>query len=129
MVNDPIADALARIKNSHQRSYKTVNVLNTKLVASILQILKSENYIEDYSESSEDKNEITVVLKYENKTPSIKSLRRVSKPGLRKYIGYKDIPKILNGLGISILSTPKGIMTGKEARAQKTGGEFLCTIY
>lgn len=129
MVNDPIADALSRIRNAHQRTYKEVQVLNTKLVFSILEILKKENYLEEFEVDSEDKKIINVVLKYENKKPVIRKLKRISKPGLRRYIGYKDIPKVLNGLGISIFSTPKGIMTGKEARNSKVGGEFLCTIY
>jgi small subunit ribosomal protein S8 len=129
MVNDPIADALSRIRNAHERGYKSVRVLNTKIVKEIVGILNSEKYIESFEVDTEDKQYLNITLKYENKKPAIKDLKRISKPGLRKYIGYTEIPKVLNGMGISILSTPKGIITGKEAKAQKLGGEFLCTIY
>lgn len=129
MVNDPIADALSRIRNAHERGYKSVQVLNTKIVSAIVEILNKESYIESFEVDSDDKQFINISLKYENKKPAIRNLKRISKPGLRKYIGYTEIPKILNGMGISIFSTPKGIITGKEAKAQKVGGEFLCTIY
>lgn len=129
MVNDPIADALTRIRNAHERGYKTVNVLNSRLVSSIVEILKKEGYIENFEVDSDDKQLLVLNLKYENRIPAIRNLKRISKPGLRKYVGYTEIPKVLNGLGIAILSTPNGIITGKEAQEQKVGGEFLCTIY
>lgn len=129
--NDPIADTLTRIRNAHMRSYKTVTVMHSKMIGSILEILKVEGYVEDFAESADDKGFKTfnVGLKYQEGRPAIRNLKRISKPGLRKYIGYKNIPRVLNGLGISILSTPQGVVSGSKAKADKLGGELLCTIY
>lgn len=131
LVNDPIGDTLTRIRNAHLRKYDTVSVIFSNMIISLLKILKEEEYILDYSEKTDnDKKSVEVTLKYnEDGTPAIRVLKRISKPGLRKYIGYNDIPKVINGLGISIISTPKGILSGKKSRIEKVGGELLCEIY
>jgi small subunit ribosomal protein S8 len=129
MVNDPIADLLTRIRNVIQRSRKTVEVPSSKMTTAILSIMKNEGYIEDYKESEENVRSFVVELKYVNGKSAISHLKRVSKPGLRIYSNYKDIPIVLRGLGISIFSTPMGVITGKKARELKTGGEYLCEIW
>lgn len=132
LINDPIGDALSRIRNAQLRNKKTVNIPLTRIVESIILILKQEKYIDDYKVNKVEGNkqsEIEVVLRYSDDKPALTFLKRISKPGLRKYIGYKDIPKVLNGFGISILTTPKGIMTGVKAKEEKVGGEYLCSIY
>lgn len=126
MVNDIVADLLTRIRNAHLRNQKETTVPSTKMVTSILAILKTENYIEDFSEVDKV---LTIRLKYIAKKPAITHLERVSKPGIRIYNNYLKIPRVLNGLGISIFSTSKGIMTGKKAKLEKIGGEYLCNIW
>jgi len=126
MVNDTIADLLSRIRNANNADKKEVLVSKSKISQSILEILKKEGYIEDFKD---EQNQILVSLKYVNKKPAIRLLERVSKPGVRIYMSYQDIPKVINGLGINIFSTPKGIMTGKQARMEKIGGEYLCNIW
>ena len=126
MVNDTIADLLSRIRNANNADKKEVLVSKSKISQSILDILKKEGYIEDFKD---EQNQILVSLKYVNKKPAIRLLERVSKPGVRIYMSYQDIPKVINGLGINIFSTSKGIMTGKQARMEKIGGEYLCNIW
>jgi len=126
MVNDTIADLLSRIRNANNADKKEVLVSKSKISQSILEILKKEGYIEDFKD---EQNQILVSLKYVNKKPAIRLLERVSKPGVRIYMSYQDIPKVINGLGINIFSTSKGIMTGKQARMEKIGGEYLCNIW
>jgi small subunit ribosomal protein S8 len=126
MVNDTIADLLSRIRNANNAAKKEVVVSKSKMSQSILEILKKEGYIEDFKA---EENQILVSLKYINKKPAIRILERVSKPGVRIYMSYQDIPKVINGLGINIFSTSKGIMTGKQARMEKIGGEYLCNIW
>ena len=112
------------------RSYSSVDVIYSKMILSILGILKEHGLIDSFKEEESGvKRVITVTLKYNGKKPAITSLTRVSKPGLRKYVGYREIPNVLNGFGIAILSTPQGIVTGNDARKAKVGGELLCTIY
>lgn len=130
VVNDPIGDTLTRIRNAYLRSYDEVVVLHTKTVLDILDILKKSNYVEDFEVVElKPAKRINVRLKYINNEPAVSEVKRVSKPGLRQYIGYREIPKVLNGYGIAILTTPNGILTGNEARKLKVGGEFLCTVY
>lgn len=132
MVNDPIADLLTRIRNGMERTKRTVNVPSSKMLEAITSILKDEGYINDFKVEKNEagRNEIVIELKYNRDgKPVIKKIQRVSKPGLRIYHGYRDIPRVLNGLGISIFSTPKGIMTGKSAKTQQVGGEYLCKIW
>ncbi|MEZ0344431.1 MAG: 30S ribosomal protein S8 [Caldimicrobium sp.] len=131
MMTDPIADMLTRIKNALMARKKTVIVPASKIKLEIARILKEEGYIEDYQYIDEKpQGKIEIVLKYdENKRPVIVGLKRVSKPGRRIYMGYRDLPKVLDGLGIAIVSTSQGIMTDYEARKRKIGGEVICEIW
>ena len=126
MVNDTVADLLTRIRNDQMRSRKEVIAPLTRLNKAIVEILKTENYIEDFSVEEKD---ITIKLKYIDKKPAITHLEKVSKPGMRIYNDYLKIPRVLNGLGISIFSTSKGVMTGKKAKLEKVGGEYICNIW
>ena len=130
MVNDRIADMLTRIRNANQMKYANVLVINTKITREIATILKEEGYISDYAEAK-DKKYLELTLKYgENKKERvIVGLRRISKPGLRVYVKHEELPKVLNGLGIAIISTSKGIMTDKKAREIGLGGEVLAYIW
>jgi len=131
MMTDPIADMLTRIRNALMARHKTVVVPGSKLKLEIVRILKEEGYIEDYRVIEEKPQiKIEIVLKYdEKKRPVIAGIRRVSKPGRRIYRGYKELPKVLNGLGIAIISTSQGIMTDHEARKRRVGGEVICEIW
>lgn len=130
MINDTIADMLTRIRNAGQMKYANVAVLNTKMTREIARILKEEGYINDYS-SNEETKMLDLSLKYgENKKERvITGLKRISKPGLRVYAKHDELPRVLNGLGIAIISTSKGIMTDKEARNAGLGGEVLAYIW
>ena len=130
MVNDTKADMLTRIRNAGQMKYANVAVLNTKMTREIARILKEEGYINDYS-SNEETKMLDLSLKYgENKKERvITGLKRISKPGLRVYAKHDELPRVLNGLGIAIISTSKGIMTDKEARNAGLGGEVLAYIW
>lgn len=123
---DPIADALIRIKNGYLAGSQLVTVRYSKIVLQILKLLEKEEYIDKVSS---EKKTIIVGLKYENRIPSITEIKRVSKPSLRIYKGVKQLPRVLNGLGIAIVSTPKGVMTDKNAREQKVGGEVLALVW
>ncbi|MCD6548153.1 MAG: 30S ribosomal protein S8 [Thermodesulfobacterium sp.] len=131
MMTDPIADMLIRIKNALMARHKSVTVPASKIKLEIVRILKEEGYIEDYEYIREEPQpKIKINLKYdENKRPVIAGVKRVSKPGRRIYRGYRDLPKVLNGFGIAIISTSQGIMTDHEARKRKIGGEILCEIW
>lgn len=126
MVNDVVADFLTRIRNATLRSKKEMTVKSSHMIESVGAILKQEGYIEDVKVNA---GELNVVLKYINKKPAITHLEKVSKPGMRVYVSYQDIPKVINGLGLNIFSTSKGIMTGKQAKIQKVGGEYICNIW
>ena len=130
-VNDTIADMLTRIRNANQMKYSNVSVINTKITREIASILKEEGYISDYVENKEDKKFLDLTLKYgENKKERvIVGLKRISKPGLRVYAKHEELPRVLNGLGIAIISTSKGIMTDKKAREIGLGGEVLAYIW
>jgi small subunit ribosomal protein S8 len=131
MMTDPISDMLIRIKNALMARHKTVVVPGSKLKIEIARILKEEGYIEDYRVIEEKPQiKIEIVLKYdEKKRPVIAGIKRVSKPGRRIYRGYKELPKVLNGMGIAIISTSQGIMTDHEARKRRVGGEVICEIW
>lgn len=131
MVSDPIADMLTRIRNGLKAKFPKVDVPASKLKLEVARILKDEGYILNYKIVDEGSHKaIRVYLKYQdNGGPVISSLERVSRPGCRVYVGSREIPKVLGGLGVSILTTPKGVMTGKEARRQNVGGELLCRVY
>ena len=131
-MTDPIADYLTRLRNAIQSNHRVVEVPASNLKKEITKVLFEKGYILNYKFVEEGpQGSIKIALKYDpiNKVNAVKKLIRVSTPGLRKYVGYKDMPRVLNGLGIAILSTSKGVMTDKEAREQKIGGEVLCYIY
>ena len=131
MVQDKIADMLTRIRNANQMKYETVEVIGTKMTLGIAEILKKEGYIVDYSyEKNITGDKLTLTLKYgDRKERVITGLKRISKSGLRVYAKTVEIPRVLNGLGIAIISTSKGLMTDKEAREQRLGGEVLAYIW
>ena len=130
-VTDPIADLLTRIRNANQMRYKEVVVPSSNVKLRIVEILKSEGYIENYKVEKNDVQDNNVItLKYgKNKERVISGLKRISKPGLHVYAKAEEVPTVLNGLGISIVSTSKGIMTGKEARKENLGGEVLAYVW
>ena len=131
VVTDPIADMLTRIRNANQMRYKEVEVPASKMKLEIARILKEEGFIVDFKVKKNDvQNIIVLTLKYgEKKERVITGLKRISKPGLRVYAKAEEVPTVLNGLGISIVSTSKGIMTGKEARKENLGGEVLAYVW
>ena len=128
---DPIGDMLTRIRNAQMRLLHNVQIPSSKFRARILDVLKQEGYISDYKFVSDTNNKgnLSVDLKYNNGTPVIKEIKRVSKPGRRIYARADSLPKIQNGLGLAILSTSKGIMTDNDARNKKIGGEIICKIF
>jgi small subunit ribosomal protein S8 len=132
MVEDKIADMLTRIRNANQLKYDTVDVIGTKMTCEIARILKEEGYISEYKlVESKNGNTLTLNLKYteDKKTRVITGLKRISKSGLRVYVEHDKLPRVLNGLGIAIISTSKGIMTDRDARKQNLGGEVLAYIW
>ena len=131
-MTDPIADYLTRLRNAIQANHRVVEVPASNLKKEITKILFDQGYILNYKFDDETvQGTIKIALKYnpQTKVNAIKCLTRVSKPGMRKYTGYRDMPRVINGLGIAIISTSKGVMTNKEAAEQKIGGEVLCYVY
>ena len=129
-LTDPIGDMIARIKNAQVRNHKKVDLLSSKFKIKILDILKAEGFIIDYKINDENnKSTIKVDLKYHSGNPVISTFQRVSKPGRRIFSSAESLPKINNGLGIAIVSTPKGVMTDIDARKQKIGGEIICKVF
>ena len=131
-MTDPIADFLTRIRNAVSVGHKVVEIPGSKIKPEMTKILKEKGYILNYKFEQEGaRSNIKIALKYhpETKVPAIKSLVRVSKPGLRRYTNVEEMPRVLNGLGIAILSTSMGLMTDKEARQRNVGGEVLCYVY
>ena len=130
-MTDPIADMLTRIRNANQNRAKDVSMPSSKMKETIASILKEEGYITDYSvEKNDVQNILTLTLKYgNNKERVITGLKRISKPGLRVYAKAEELPRVLNGLGIAIVSTSKGVMTDKQARKESLGGEVLAYIW
>jgi len=128
-MTDPVADMLTRIRNAQAVGKTTVNVPASKLKSSIAQVLKDEGYIDAFAlRENEGKPQLAISLKYYAGHPVIERIERVSRPGLRIYRGRDDIPKVMNGLGIAIVSTSKGVMTDRKARAAGIGGEVLCIV-
>jgi small subunit ribosomal protein S8 len=128
-MSDPIADMLVRIRNAQLVGHVEVSMPASKLKSAIAQVLKDEGYIEDFALRDQGvKKELRIGLKYYAGRPVIERLERVSKPGLRVYRGRDDIPKVMNGLGVAILSTSRGVMTDRKARADGVGGEVLCIV-
>ena len=131
-MTDPIADYLTRIRNGVMAGHKVVEIPGSNVKKEITKILHNKGYILSYKFVDDEKQGvIKIALKYhpKSKIPAIKKIERVSKPGLRKYTGADELPRILNGLGIAILSTSKGLMTNKEAKDQNVGGEIMCYVY
>ncbi len=130
-VNDPIGDLITRIRNAAQRNKPKISTPGSKLRVSVLDVLKAEGYIRGYStvEHKDGRSEIEIELKYFDGEPVIREIARVSKPGRRVYVSVSGLPRVNNGLGISIVSTPKGVMADHEARDQNVGGEVLCTVF
>ena len=130
MVSDPVGDMLARIRNAQERGKNKVVVPPSRLRERVLEVLHKEGYIRGFTTVEKDgKSELEVELKYFDGAPVIKEVHRVSKPGRRVYASVTTLPSVYNGLGIAILSTPKGVMTDADARAQNVGGEVLCTVF
>ncbi len=131
-MTDPIADYLTRLRNAIMAHHRVVEVPASNLKKDITKILFEKGYILNYKfEEDGPQGTIKIALKYDPQTKvnAIKSLKRVSRPGMRKYTGYREMPRVINGLGIAIVSTSKGVMTDKEASAEKIGGEVLCYVY
>lgn len=130
-VNDPIGDMITRIRNAQQRSKPKVSTPGSRLRASVLEVLKTEGYIRGYASVAHDdgRSELEIELKYFDGAPVIREISRVSKPGRRVYASVKALPRVNNGLGVAILSTPKGVMADHAARDANVGGEILCTVF
>ena len=129
-LNDPIGDMIARIKNAQLRNHKKIELPSSNFKVKIADVLKNEGYIIDYKKFSElNKSKLEISLKYHYGNPVISSIQRVSKPGRRIFSSAESLPKINNGLGIAIVSTPKGVMTDIDARKQKIGGEIICKVF
>ncbi len=129
-LSDPIGDMIARIKNAQLRNHKKVELPSSNFKVKILDILKSEGFIIDYKINKETKKPIVMIdLKYHSGNPVISTIQRISKPGRRIFSSAESLPKINNGLGIAIISTPKGVMTDIDARKQKIGGEIICKVF
>jgi small subunit ribosomal protein S8 len=130
MMNDPLGDLLARIRNAQMRNKSKVNSPSSRLRESVLEVLKAEGYIRGYAVvEREGRSEIEIELKYFEGEPVIRELERVSKPGRRVYTSVRNLPRINNGLGVAIVSTPKGVMADHDARDANVGGEILCTVF
>ena len=130
-MNDPIGDMLTRIRNAQARHKSTVSTPASKLRACVLDVLKDEGYIRGYEPGTDDRGHpaLVISLKYYEGTPVIREIHRVSKPGRRVYMGVSDLPSPRGGLGVSIVSTPRGVMSDAHARAANVGGEVLCTVF
>ena len=128
-LSDPIGDMLARIKNSLMRNHKKVELPSSKFKVKLAEVLKSEGYIIDYKVTEDKKPNLEISLKYNSGNPVISSIERVSKPGRRIFSSAESLPKINNGLGIAIVSTPKGVMSDIDARKQNIGGEIICKVF
>lgn len=131
LISDPIGDLLTRIRNGQMARLTAVHSPASKMRANLLEVLKREGYIRDYSVKQKESglSELNIELKYSEGQPVIKEIKRVSKPGRRVYSQIKDVPRVYNGLGISILSTPRGVLSDREAREANVGGEVLCRVF
>jgi small subunit ribosomal protein S8 len=128
-LSDPLGDMLTRIRNGQQARLPRIKSPASRLRMNVLEVLRREGYIRGYSREDEGHQELAIELKYHNGEPVIRQLKRVSKPGRRVYSGVEDLPRVSNGLGIAILSTPRGVMSDAEAREAHVGGEILCTVF
>jgi small subunit ribosomal protein S8 len=128
-MTDPIADMLTRIRNASLALLPEVEVRHSKLKEGIARLLKQEGYVADWSAEGNPKRVLKLKLKYQGRKGVVAGLRRVSRPGLRRYVDATEVPKVLGGLGVAILSTSRGVLTGTEARKQNVGGEVLCFVW
>jgi small subunit ribosomal protein S8 len=130
-MTDPVADLLTRIRNAQRAGLEEIEVPASNIKQRICEVLRDEGFLREVSRKAEGaKSTLTVALKYDNeKRPAISEIKRQSKPGLRRYVGYQDIPQVMNGLGIAVLSTSKGILVDREARKQHLGGELIATVW
>ena len=130
MLTDPIADLLTRVRNAQMARHRRVDMPVSKLKVEIARLLKENHYIHDYKVLDDGRfGQLRLSLKYYQEKPVIRELRRISKPGLRKYVGVEEIPRVRNGLGMAVLSTSRGVMTDREARAAKVGGEVIAYVW
>ncbi len=128
-LQDPIADLLTRVRNAQSAKHVDVSMPHSNLKVTICKVLEQEGYIDGYGVSGDGKQELTVQLRYHEGGPVIEEIRRVSRPGLRVYKGASELPKVRGGLGVAIVSTSSGVMTDREARRRRIGGEVLCTVF
>ncbi len=128
-MQDPISDMLTRLRNGSTSTQKEVAMPSSKLKASIAKVLKDEGFIKDFRIDGDLKKTLVIEMKYHNRGPVIEGIERVSKPSCRLYCGSKEIPKVKDGLGIAILSTPRGVLSGKAAATQNVGGEIICYVW
>ncbi|MGA3164410.1 MAG: 30S ribosomal protein S8 [Verrucomicrobiota bacterium] len=128
-MTDPISDMLTRIRNAGRALLPTVEMPHSRMKESLANILKKEGYVADVSVDGKTIKKLKIQLKYQGKKSVIEGLRRISKPGLRRYVGATEIPRVLGGMGVSVISTPEGVMTGTQARKKNLGGELLCHIW
>ncbi len=128
-MQDPISDMLTRLRNGAMSMQKQVTIPSSKIKVAIAQVLEQEGYIKSFHVDGDLKKSLLIEMKYFQRRPVVEGLQRVSKPSCRLYCGSKDIPKVKDGLGIAIISTPKGILSGKEAEKQNVGGEILCYVW
>ncbi len=130
MITDPIADMLIRIKNGYRAGLATVGVPYSKIKGELAAILEKNGYVQKVEKIEDGKKaQLEVTLAYKNNEPALTDVKRVSKPGLRRYVGYREIPLVAGGMGIAIVSTPQGLRVGTDARKEKLGGEMLCIIW
>lgn len=131
VVNDPVGDMVTRIRNAALARHDKLTMPGSKLKAEIAKVLKAEGFIADFIvHEKKPQNELTIMLKYgPNREPVITGIRRISKPGLRRYSNSRDLPRVKGGMGVAVLSTSRGVMVDHEARRQKVGGELICTVY
>ena len=128
-MSDPISDMLTRIRNAGRALLPAVELPHSRMKESVAKILKSEGYVGDVAVEGNKIKKLKIRLKYQGKKGVIEGLKRVSRPGLRRYVGSTEIPRVLSGMGISIISTPEGVMTGAQAKKKNLGGELLCNIW
>jgi len=130
MTSDPISDMLLRIRNAQKAGLPSIELPGSRIKGEIARVMKAEGYITDFTMTSTVPRVLSIELKYNDAAePAIRGLRRESKPGLRKFFGVQDIPNVLGGMGVAVLSTSGGVISGKEARQRKLGGELICTIW
>ena len=130
MTSDPISDMLLRIRNGLKAGLPTIELPGSRIKGEIARVMKAEGYITDFTMTATAPRVLSIELKYNDSAePAIRGMRRESKPGLRRFFGYKDIPRVLGGMGTAVLSTSGGVMSGKDARQRKLGGELICTIW